>query len=49
MRTLGMMAVVLLGTALVLGTGARHAPARANPLQGHDCFSSDMMRRIADW
>jgi tetratricopeptide (TPR) repeat protein len=46
MRTLGMMAVVLLGTALVLGTGARHAPARANPLQGHDCFSSDMMRRI---
>ena len=46
MRTLRLMATVLLGAAVAIGAGTLKTPVRANPLQGHDCFSSDMMRRI---
>jgi tetratricopeptide (TPR) repeat protein len=48
MRFWKLLAVALMAGALVAGgiVGRASAPANANPLQGHDCFSSDMMRRI---
>lgn len=48
MRFSKLFAVMAMAVVLAAGGGIDRAsvPARANPLQGHDCFSSDMMRRI---
>jgi tetratricopeptide (TPR) repeat protein len=41
-----MVAAGVLVTAALAGAVMAGPPARANPLQGHDCYSPDMMRRI---
>lgn len=46
MRSFKAMAAGLVVAVLAAGIATASPPVRANPLQGHDCYSSDMMRRI---
>ena len=46
MRSFKVMVAGVLVVAMAAGMAVASPPVRANPLQGHDCYSRDMMRRI---